>query len=396
MIRTGTIPRFALPYTAGDFLSAAGALLRSTIANPDPFTEVLGPGAKFWTASGRQALWLILKALRLPPGTGVAVPLFNDLSVAAAIVEAGYRPVYVDVDMTLTLDPASLEAAHGQFQAMVPIHLFGNVARIDRLVEVAGPIPFVEDTAHAPLSAIHGRAAGSLGAGCFYSFASTKYWPAGGGGLAVVNNAEIALRVAETAQSLKPKSRLSELRNLMLQGAKAATFRRPWYGLAGMGLRSWAETKSILEPELNPCAIQRHQAAVALRQAQQFRDRVAKQRANSLHLLALLRDTENVVLPEEWPGATYNYHIFSVLLAGRAERDAVARGMLRDGVDTSRIYFNIVEHARELGYQGGCPVSESVPHRLLTLPNYASLSRADIERVADVFLRALRRFRSGS
>jgi len=132
---------------------------------------------------------------------------------------------------------------------------------------------------------------------------------------------------------------------------------------------------------------------VALRQALRFRERVARQRQNSLYLLSLLQGAEGVVLPWEWPGAAYNYHLFPVLMANLRERDAVAAAMLTHGIDTSHLYSDSIDHSRKLGYQGGCPVAESVAARMMTLPNYASLSRTDIERVARAFLQALRQCR---
>ena len=394
MLKVNAIPRFALPYGPGDFLAAAAALFRSRAPWPDAFAKILGKGEKFWTSSGRQALWLALKGLDLEPGSGVAVPLFNDLSVSTAVVRAGYRPIFIDLtERTLTMDPGSLAAARGQFSAVVAVHLFGQVADLIRIRQAAGPVPFIEDTVHAPLSRLDGHEVGEFGVASFHSFASTKYWTAGGGGLLVVHDPEVARRVAQEVQLLERQSPADEWRNLLLQVAKSVAFRRPVYGILGLPVRSWAEKRAILEPVLSLKQIQRPQAAGALRQAFRFRERVARQRDNSLYLLSLLRDAEGVVLPWEWPGAVYNYHIFPVLMADEREREAVSASMLAQGVDTSRLYSDSIGHSRGLGYQGGCPVAESVAERLLTLPNYASLSRTDIERVARAFLQALRQSR---
>ena len=95
------------------------------------------------------------------------------------------------------------------------------------------------------------------------------------------------------------------------------------------------------------------------------------------------------MLPVERPGVRYNYHLFPVLLRDEEECEAVRRRMRERGVDTSRIHFDVVEQARKLGYRGGCPVSESAAARMFTLPNYADLSGADVDRVASVFLDSL-------
>ncbi len=394
MSRFNLIPRFALPYGSYDTFAAVAALFRKRIPSPDPFGEILGEGEKFWTSSGRQALWLVLKGLDLKPGSGVAIPLFDDLSVSTAVVKARCRPIFIDItEQTLTMDPASLANARGQFAAVVAVHLFGQVADMKRIREAAGTVPLVEDTVHAPLSRLDGQAAGGFGLASFHSFASTKYWTAGGGGLLVVRDPEVARRVTEHIRMLERQSTADECMNLFLQTVKAMVFRRPIYGILGIWFRPWAEKRAFLEPVLSRKQIQRPHATVALREARRFRERVARQRENSLYLLSLLQGADGIVLPREWPGAAYNYHLFPVLTAGEEERNAVAGAMLSQGIDTSHIYSDSITHSRKLGYRGGCPVAESVAARLLTLPNYASLSRTDIERVARAFLQALQQHR---
>ncbi len=391
--RLNAIPRFALPYTAGDLTAAVLALVRGAPA-PAGF-ELLGASPKFWTRSGRQALRLLLTALDLPPGSGVALPLFTDPSLAGAIVAAGHRPVFIDIDPeTLTMDAKSLDAASGTFSAMVMVHLFGQLADVPALLSIARDIPVIEDTAHAPLSFLNGRMAGTFGLASFYSFASTKYWPAGGGGLAVVHNPDLAGRLANLISSLRPPSHGEAVRNLVLQCAKSLVFRRAVYGVIGMPLRRRVESWALLEPRLDSAGIEPPHAAAALLQASRFIERVERQRTNSLRLLMRLRGAEDVVLPQEPPGARYNYHLFPVLLRDRRERAAVAQTMWKQFIDTSMIYSRAIEECRNWGYRSGCPVSESVADRLLTLPNHAALRSQEIDRVAEVFLSSLRTCRN--
>ncbi len=388
------IPRFALPYTYADFSAALMAVFRG---GPPPAFGLLGDSPKFWTSSGRQALLLLLRALELEPGSGVGVPLFTDPSLVRAIAAAGHRPVFLDIDRKyLTVDPKSVEAARGSFSALVAVHLFGQMADMPALLEAAGNVPVIEDAAHAPLSFLNGRMAGWFGLGAFYSFASTKYWPAGGGGLALVNEELLAARLASLAETLTPRSRIAELRHLIMQGSKAITFHRRLYGFVGRPMRRWAERWALLEPSLDWKAIHRPYAAAAVRQVSRFPERVEQQRSNSLHLLALLAGVEDVVLPRERPGAQYNYHMFPVLVRDAEERAAVRDAMWGQFVDTSAIYCDVVRDCREFGYRGGCPVAESVASRLITLPNYASLTDEDIEWVAEAFRSSLRAYRHGN
>jgi perosamine synthetase len=392
--RFNSIPRFALPYTAADFVAGLRAVFDG--GPPPEAFPLFGDRPKFWTRSGRQALRLLLGALNLKPGSGVALPLFTDPSLFKAIVAAGHKPVFIDVDPCfLTIDPQSLECARGKFSAVVAVHLFGQLAEMPAVLSAARGVPVIEDSAHAPLSYWNASMAGSLGVATFYSFASTKYWPAGGGGLAVVNDTNLARRMADLVRSLSPPSRLEELRNVVLLAAKAVVFHRRLYGICGRPMRRWAEDWALLEPCQDLRSIQRSWAAVACRQAISFQERVAVQRANSLQLLARLRDAEDVVLPRERLGTRYNYHLFPVLLRNRQERTDMMAAMWKQFVDTSRIYSEVVKEAYRFGYGGGCPVAESVADRLITLPNYAGLGGPEIDAVAHAFISSLQACRRG-
>lgn len=292
------------------------------------------------------------------------------------------------------MDPKSLEAARGTFDAVVIVHLFGQMADIPALLTAAGDVPIIEDAAHAPLSYLNGRLAGSFGLASFYSFASTKYWPAGGGGLAVANDSKLARKLARATEHLFPPSRLREVRNLILQAAKAAVFTRQLYGVFGRPLRRWAEKWALLEPCLDMSAIQRSYSVVASRQASRFSERVERQRTNSLQLLSRLGAVNDIVLPQERPGARYNYHLFPVLLRDGEERAAVRAAMWERFVDTSMIYCDVVKQRRLFGYRGNCPVAESVADRLITVPNHASLTTHDIDTVARIFLSSLNAWRN--
>jgi len=384
-----SIPRFALPYTPADFAAALLAIFRG---GPPPYAfGLLGDGLKYWTRSGRQALRLLLDALELKPGSGVALPLFTDPSLVSAIVAAGHQPVFIDIDPRfLTIDPQSLENARGTFSAVVAVHLFGQLADMPAVLAVAGSVPVIEDAAHAPMSYLNGCLAGTFGVASFYSFASTKYWPAGGGGLAVVHHPNLARKLGTRVRSLSSPSCVEELRNLVLQAAKAAVFNRRLYGAFARPIRRWAEKWSLLEPCLDLKAIQRSYAEVACRQALQFPQRVELQRANSLRLLARLGAVQDVILPYERRRTQYNYHLFPVLLRDREERTAVREAMWARFVDTSAIYSDVIKVGRRFGYRGGCPVAESVADRLITLPNHAALTEQDIDTVAQVFLSSLR------
>jgi dTDP-4-amino-4,6-dideoxygalactose transaminase len=390
MNRWQTIPRFPIPYGPADFCAALAALIDKEPVSPERLSPVLGPSPKFWTSSGRQALYFILRALRLKPGSGVAVPLYSDIAVANSVKAAGCTPVFVDVDAeTMTMDPEAFARVRTKVSAAVAVHFFGHVARVNELLAIARGIPLIEDTVHAPGSTLNGEPVGRLGVACFYSFGSTKFWPAGGGGLAVINDPDLAQDVAREAACLRGSGLLNKTQNIMAQATKAALFQRPLYGVIGRPLRRRVERHQVLEPVLDSYRIHPSQAAVAVRQVAKTRERLDAQRRNSLYLLNLLSGVQGIHLPRERDGVRYNYHLFPIFLRDREEKENVVAAMLQRNIDTSQVYFDLLQHARRIGYAGGCPVSEMAAERMLTLPNYASLSANDIAQVATSFVDAV-------
>jgi dTDP-4-amino-4,6-dideoxygalactose transaminase len=148
-------------------------------------------------ASGTDAILLTLMGLGIGAGDEVAVPDFSFYATAGAVVLAGARPVFVDIEArTFNLDPARLpEAASASLRALIVVHLFGRTADMDRIrpwCEERGVI-LIEDAAQALGARFAGRAAGSLGrAGCFSFFPTKNLGAFGDAGLVTTDDAELA------------------------------------------------------------------------------------------------------------------------------------------------------------------------------------------------------------
>jgi dTDP-4-amino-4,6-dideoxygalactose transaminase len=396
------IPRFAIPYGPRALAGASAASLTGAIASGRAVENLLGRREYLWTGSGRQALVLMLRALQLGEGAKVAVPLFSSSAVTSALKAADCEPLYVDVDpQTLMMDAGALartmDRTGSRVRAVVPVHLFGNVVDMDRVMSAAAGVPVIEDTAQSIGSLWRHRLTGTFGLGSIYSFASSKAIAAGGGGIAAWNassDAEFGARLRKLAESLEPRSRLDSLRCAVMQFAKSALFSRELYALVGNRLRSGTEDRGYLLAKIDSLGITPASAAAVRILAARFPERLRRQRANSLSLIAMLRDIEGIVLPIEPAGATYSYSLFAVLAADAGERDAVRRIMRSLGVDTSNVHHNCVETAGRNGYAGSCPISESAAGRILTLPNYAGLSTRDLDRIASAFRTAVKQHRT--
>lgn len=144
--------------------------------------------------SATTALHLALVALGVGEGDEVIVPAFTWVSTANVVLYCGAKPIFCDIDVkTFNIDPEQLKTKiTSKTKAIIPVHLFGLCADMDRIKEIAGDIPLIEDGACAAGAAYKNTPAGGLGTiGCF-SFHPRKSVTTGEGGMLTTNDDEIA------------------------------------------------------------------------------------------------------------------------------------------------------------------------------------------------------------
>ncbi len=151
-------------------------------------------------ASGSDALLLALMALDIKAGDEVITTPFTFFATGSAIARLGARPQFVDIDpRTYNIDPALVEAAITErTRAILPVHMYGQCADMEALLEVARRhnLPIVEDSAQAIGATDHGRRAGSMGQlGCFSFYPTKNLGGAGDGGMVVTNDESLATRM---------------------------------------------------------------------------------------------------------------------------------------------------------------------------------------------------------
>ncbi len=145
-------------------------------------------------SSGTSALSIALAACGVGAGDEVIVPTFTFVATYEAVLMAGAVPVFVDVDETLCLDPGAIDAAiTSETKAVVPVHMCGSMAQIDRIVEICETrgVTLIEDTAQAVGATYHGKALGSFGQMGCYSFDAVKTITCGEGGGVVTDDEQL-------------------------------------------------------------------------------------------------------------------------------------------------------------------------------------------------------------
>jgi dTDP-4-amino-4,6-dideoxygalactose transaminase len=209
--RAASVPLFAtrdvLEPLLGEIAARQRAVLESGRYVLGPEVEAferelaayVGAGHCVGVANGTEALTIALRALDVSPGDEVVVPALTFYATAEAVVNAGARPVFCDVDpRTFTMTAATAEPAIGErTAALLPVHLFGNPAPIGELRElaVAHDLRLLEDAAQAAGATLAGRRAGSLGdAAAFSFFPSKNLGGFGDGGAILTTDDEVAAR----------------------------------------------------------------------------------------------------------------------------------------------------------------------------------------------------------
>jgi dTDP-4-amino-4,6-dideoxygalactose transaminase len=308
-------------------------------------------------ASGTDALLLPLKALSLRPGDEVITTPFTFFASAGTIANAGGTPVFVDIEPdTFNIAPAAVERAiTPRTRAIMPVHLYGQMAAMERLLQIAQPrrIPIVEDACQAigARRTIDGewRAAGELGWVTAYSFFPSKNlggW--GDGGMIVTSDDAAAER----------------LRRLRLHGGAKQ------YHHDEVGTNSRLDTL---------------QAAVLLAKLSHLAAWSAKRREHAAYYTQAFGDVPQITPPAVDPANEHIFHQYTI----RAERrDALQAHLKKEGIGHA-VYYPIPLHRQpcfaHLGFQdGSLPQSERAAREVLSLPIYPELTRAQLDRVVSV------------
>jgi dTDP-4-amino-4,6-dideoxygalactose transaminase len=301
--------------------------------------------------SGTDALWLSLLALGVGPGDEVITVPNSFMATAEAISLCGAKPVFLDIDeRTYTMNPERLEAAITlRTQAIVPVHIFGQMADMKPILAVARRYgtPVVEDACQAHGAEYHHHRAGTLGvAGCFSFYPGKNLGAFGEAGAVTTDEQELRSKIQ------------------MLRDHGQAT--KSMHSAIGWNARMDGIQAAVLSVKLS-----RLEANNETR------------RAHARIYDRLLADEPRIVRPTEAPDRKHVYHIYAVRVP---ERDQVLQRMSARGVHCG-VHYPIPIHLQKaysfLGLKpGSFPVAERCAREFLSLPMYPELKPEQIEHVA--------------
>jgi dTDP-4-amino-4,6-dideoxygalactose transaminase len=310
-------------------------------------------------SSGTDALLVALMALGIGPGDEVITPTFSFFATAGCVSRAGAIPRLVDIDPdTFNVDPAAVAAAiTPRTRAIIPVHLYGQCAEMDAILDIARQrgIAVIEDAAQAIGASYKGRQAGTMGTvGCFSFFPSKNLGAFGDGGLLTTNDDALAHEVRLLRNhGAEPKYFHKRIGgNFRLDALQAAVLRVKRTHLDG-----WTDARR--------------------RNAERY-DRLFASRGTPVGL--------PVRAPER-------RHIFNQYVVRVAHRDGVRQEMTARGIG-NEVYYPVPFHLQEcfasLGYRAGdFPVAERAAAEVLALPIYGELTETQQEEVVDALCAAV-------
>jgi dTDP-4-amino-4,6-dideoxygalactose transaminase len=302
--------------------------------------------------SGTDALRFALMAAGVGPGDEVITVSHTFIATTEAVSQAGAKPVFVDIDpKTYNIDVSKIPAAiTAKTKAIVPVHIYGQPADMDPLLEIAGKnnLAVIEDACQAHGALYKKRKAGSMGLiGCFSFYPGKNLGAYGEGGAVVTGNQEMAEKIRMIRDHGQAKKYYHDLEgyNGRLDAIQAGVLRIKLRRLEG-----WNESR----------------------------------RRNAGYYDALLSRIPGVTIPFQADFAASVYHLYVILVD---DRDGLQKYLGEKGIGTG-LHYPVPLHLQKAyagqGYkEGDFPVTESVANRLLSLPMFPELRKEQIEYVAN-------------
>ena len=361
--------------------------------HPDtrPHIDMPGLGPCLPVRSARAAIVLALKALGLPPRASIGVPLYCCPVVFKAIQAAGCRARFIDVDPdTYCLSAADLAAKGSEVDAVIAVHMFGNVCDMPRLREAAPGKPFIEDCAQALGSRLDGRLAGSLGDLGIFSFRSGKYLSVGEGGAIYCGKTDLEPQLSEFIAALPAPSRVDECVHVATTYLRSTLRTRPLWGL--IGTRLWdAYSAKVSYKSQSPLVLGRIYETdrdMTIRRLSRLASCIERQRSNADYYSRNLT-VDAGMLCSETPGAYFNRLQYPLLVPTPGQCERLAACLRENQITTARPYKDIAAIAAvHYGYTGDCPQAERIARTVLVIPCNHALKAADVERTATCVNRA--------
>ena len=377
------IPTEAWEYNFEDLILGLSTVL--SLRNSKKTLHIRDIGDCIPARSARTAIIIAIKALNLPTGARIGVPLYCCPVVFKTIKAANCVPRFIDSESTsFCISAEDLSAKSMKLDALIAVHMFGNGCNMPGLLEVMKGKPVIEDCAQSLGSYIEGGMAGSFGTIGVFSFRLGKYLSAGEGGALFSKEADLYLRMAKLASALPPVTPREEFKHVLENFVRAKLRSEPLWGIAGRSIWRFYN-KSIDFVEKSPIfesQIFKSDLAVVRKRMVLLSSMIRAQRANAEYYLRNLHLDPNLLYLER-SGTIYNRFMFPITFRSKEDRDQIAVYLQRQQISSSKPYEEVIERAAKYyGYEGDCPTAEQLLRKTLVIPCHYKLKKGEIDLIA--------------
>jgi len=311
--------------------------------------------------TGTAALHVAVLAANVKPGEEVILPSFTFVATAEAVVIAGAKPVFVDIDpKTYNILPKKIEEAiTRKTKAVIPVDLYGLPADVQPIKEIAEKhgLIVIEDAAQAHGATYKEKPAGFFADVACWSLYASKNMTTGEGGVITTSNDEMA----------------DEMRLIRSHGEKAK------YASFMLG-HNYRMTEI--------------QAAIGCVQLKKLPAFLSKRRSNARRLTEILKKTEKLQLPQEPKNFGHSWYLYTVRLkdATERERDRIVEELKKEGIGAEVYYVNpvhLMPYYRNVFGKFGLPETEEAAKQIMSLPVHPSVKEEQIDYIGQTLLHLL-------
>ena len=327
------------------------------------FSKYVGAKHAVAVSSGTAALHSALLAVGIQPGDEVVVPSFTFSATAEAVVLAGGRPSFADIDAdTYAITPESIEAAlTSKTKAILPVHMYGLCADMDPIMELARNrgLIVIEDAAQAHGAEYKGRRVGSTGDATCFSFYAGKNMTTGEGGMVTTNDDDLA----------------EQMRMIRTHGEE-----RPyWVSRQGHNYHM---------PEIA--------GALGIVQLKKLPSFLEERRRNAEYLTEKLSVLGKLVMPKEPAGRKHAWYLFSPRLRGAnaGKRNKLVEKLRSRNIGAAVYYespVHMLPYYRDLQStrRSALPETERACRQVFSVPVHPQLRQTELQFITDSVKRAV-------
>lgn len=305
------------------------------------------------TVNGHMALELAIQSMNFPKNSEVITTPFTFISTTHAILRNDLQPVFCDIKEDFTIDEDKIEDLITEHTvAIIPVHVYGNICDVEKIQEIATKynLKVIYDAAHAFGERYNGKSVAQYGDMSIFSFHATKVF------------------------------------NTIEGGAVCCHDQKQWdelYNLKNFGIRSQELVVSVgANAKMNE-----FQAAMGLCNLKHIDEEIEKRKAVWEYYHELLNGKSGICLNTYRETVTPNYAYFPILLESEESRDQVFSRLAEDNIHVRKYFYPLTSD--EVCFKNkyrNCILKRARDYsrRILTLPLYADLKKADVERVVNL------------